>query len=207
MTTAHARTCIRIEPSICFRDRIMACNNFVCLEGFGKFSVCMVRTIYHTNEIHHFAKSNDAIPRHAFANFVWPNDGSRIFKSWHGWHTRRRGNHSFKRRVFGIFQHRLHTLKPKHVGNLMRIPINAHRAVRDNSTGVFANTNHGGFHVNMAVQKTRRDIRTCCIYNCCVLANTMSSVAHIGNATLHNGNIHAVLDLSSTYIDQPRPAP
>lgn len=86
----------------------------------------------------------------------------------------------------------------------MRIPINAHRAVRDNSTGVFANTNHGGFHVNMAVQKTRRDIRTCCIYNCCVLANTMSSVAHIGNTTLHNGNIHAVLDLSSTYIDQPR---
>lgn len=75
------------------------------------------------------------------------------------------------------------------------------------STGVFTNTNHGGFHVNMAVQKTRRDIRTCCIYNCCVLAKTMSSVAHIGNATLHNGNIHAVLDLSSTYIDHPRPAP
>ena len=87
----------------------------------------------------------------------------------------------------------------------MGIPVDAHRAVGDDGPGVLAGTDHGRLHVNVPVQKARRDHLARSVDDAGALADAMGgALAHIGDAALRDGHVDVVLHFGRAHVHEPR---
>ena len=96
----------------------------------------------------------------------------------------------------------MHAFEAEHVADFVWVWIDADGAVRDNGACVFADTEHGRFDVNVAIEETWSDILAFSIDDLGIWTDAGSGITDQSNAPFLDGNVEAVKDFCRADIDQ-----
>ena len=153
-------------------------------------------------EVHHFAQANDLVPLHGAGDVFWSDEAAGVLKSRHGWHAGRGDEHTFERCAPRVLDHAAHAVETEHVADLVGIGIDADGAVGHDGFGVFADGEHGGFDVDVAVEKTWRHVEAAGVDDLGVWADAGCGVADEGDASFGDGDVDVFLELGGADVDE-----
>ena len=189
VAAADAGSDVGVQPGAVFHHGIMACHNLAGLERFAHNGVRARVGSKNTGEVHHLPQADHAVPLHRFADILRPDGGARVLKARHGRHAGGRCEHGFERRARGILHHAGNARQAEHVADLVRVHENTGGAVRQHRPGIFAHRNHGGLHMEMAVEKTGSQEEARGVDDLRLRADAGRAVAHQSDAAAAEGDV------------------
>lgn len=202
MAAADAAGGIGVQPGAGFWQGVVAGDDFVCGEGGVDDSVGVVIAGEDAWEVHHFAQAHDLVPLHGAGDVFWSDEAAGVLKSRHGRHAGRGDEHTFERCALCVVDHAAHAVETEHVADLVGIGIDADGAVGHDGFGVFADGEHGGFDMDVAVEKTWRHVEAAGVDDLGVWADAGCGVADEGDASFGDGDVDVFLELGGADVDE-----
>ena len=142
MVAAHAACHIGVEATVGFGNGVMAGDAFVRPKRRGDLAQGVLGSRQNAGEVHHLAQAHHRVPGHGLFNVIGAYRGTRILKTGNRRHARGRGHHSLERGAARVLDHNLDAVEADHVGHLVRVPIDAHRAVGNDRSRVLGGAHH-----------------------------------------------------------------
>ena len=193
VAAADSRGDIGVEPGARFRQGVVAGNGFTGLERFAHNGMGALVGGEDAGEVHHLSQAHHAVPVHGFPDVLRAYGRPGVLKAGDGGYTGGGGDHGLQGGALGVFHHALYSLQAQHIADLMGIHKNTRGAVGDDSPGVLPHGDHGGFHVDMAVQEAGGDGGAVGVDDLGVLPDAVGGVPHQGDAAHGDGHIHVFL--------------
>lgn len=202
VAAADAAGGVGVQSGTGFWQGVVAGDDFVCDEGGVDDAVGVVIAGEDAWEVHHFAEAHDLVSLHGAGDVFWSDETAGVFKSWHGWHAGRGDEHAFERCALCVVDHAAHAVETEHVADLVGIGIDADGAVGHDGFGVFADGEHGGFDVDVTVEKTWRHVEAAGVDDLGVWADAGCGVADEGDASFGDGDVDVFLELGGADVDE-----
>ena len=110
--------------------------------------------------VHHFPQPYGTGVFHGSRHFLRAYEAAGILKTRDSRNAGRHGQHGFQRGQSSVFLHKFHALRAENIANFMGIVIDSRGAMGQYGPGKSSRRHHGGFDMDVSVQKTGGQIGT-----------------------------------------------
>ena len=179
----------------------MAANGFTRIHGSRNFAHHFWVCIANARKIHYLAKANNIWPVHGLCHIFCVEFRTGIFQTRSRRHTGWHLHKYIDRHAHGFVMHCPHPIKPKHIGNLVRVNKHRSSAVRNNSACELGYGQHATFNMHMRVTQAGHQIFTFCINHSGFITDAVAGIrSAIGKSAAGYGKVGSFDDFTRVNI-------